>query len=237
MANGQPFDPAALTVACNSYSFGTRLLIHCVPTGREVVVEVTDRLGPAAIAKGRELDLSEAAFIALANPDWGVVEVRYSVFGNLCSAPLAWGDSCNCPEVESQATPQADSSLQRSGPGMAVGSNGRGRKGDASKENSSTAIHLTAAVGSRECVGGNAIVSLVAGRGGVSICSVSVETKLTSDMRESTKLAGPQGKSPATLAAEQFIFGPTQNRAVTTTVIGAMPTSGWKARTVYQGTP
>ena len=94
MANGQPFDPAALTCAIDGYAFGTQLRIYCPATERAVTVTVTDRPGPACRRYGRIIDLSVAAFTALAHPDLGMIKVRYSVLTNLPAA------------VESQAVPQ-----------------------------------------------------------------------------------------------------------------------------------
>jgi rare lipoprotein A len=77
MANGRPFEPWAMTCAAQDYPFGTQLLV--AHGDREVIVRVTDRLGEAAIRHGCLLDLSEAAFEAIADPSRGVISVRYSV--------------------------------------------------------------------------------------------------------------------------------------------------------------
>lgn len=72
MANGQRFDPDALTCACWNYPLGTKLV---VTRGRQsVVVTVTDR-GPAKHL-GRAIDLSAAAFRRLADPRVGLIVVR-----------------------------------------------------------------------------------------------------------------------------------------------------------------
>lgn len=73
MANGQPFDPDALTAAVWDVPFGTQLQVTAVPSGRSVVVEVTDR-GPAR-RLGRCIDLSRAAFEAIADLGQGLAEV------------------------------------------------------------------------------------------------------------------------------------------------------------------
>ena len=78
MANGQPLDGRQLTAASWDYPFGTRLLVRY--GAKAVVVVVTDR-GPARILvrQGRLLDLSEAAFEALAPLARGVIKVRIEV--------------------------------------------------------------------------------------------------------------------------------------------------------------
>lgn len=62
MANGQPYDPAALTAAHRELPFGTALEVRA--GGRWVRVTVTDR-GPFANTDVRCLDLSHAAIRAL----------------------------------------------------------------------------------------------------------------------------------------------------------------------------
>jgi rare lipoprotein A len=74
MANGQPFDPSALTCASWDYPFGT--LLRVTHKARAVIVTVTDR-GPAKrlYRKGRKLDLSRAAFACLASLKLGIITV------------------------------------------------------------------------------------------------------------------------------------------------------------------
>ena len=74
MSNGQPFDPDKLTAASWEYDLGTKVVV--THGDRSVVVEVTDR-GPARrlFRAGRKIDLSEAAFARLADPDDGLIEV------------------------------------------------------------------------------------------------------------------------------------------------------------------
>lgn len=76
MANGKPFDPDAFTCASWDYPLGTRLRV-ATPTN-SVIVVVTDR-GPARRLwrAGRKLDLSRAAFAALADTRLGVIKVSY----------------------------------------------------------------------------------------------------------------------------------------------------------------
>lgn len=75
MANGQRFNPDALTCATWDYPLGARLQFTNVATGRSVVVTVTDR-GPAITT--RKADLSRAAFEAIASTSLGVIrcEIR-----------------------------------------------------------------------------------------------------------------------------------------------------------------
>jgi rare lipoprotein A len=72
-ANGERFNTYAMTTAHRSLPFGTKLLV--TSGGRSVVVRVNDR-GP--FVGGRDLDLSYAAFSALAPPSKGHINVCYS---------------------------------------------------------------------------------------------------------------------------------------------------------------
>jgi rare lipoprotein A len=74
MANGQRFDPDQLTAASWFFALGTKVV---VTHGRQgVVVEITDR-GPATrlVKERRKIDLSRAAFVRLANPELGLIDV------------------------------------------------------------------------------------------------------------------------------------------------------------------
>ena len=75
MANGKPFDPAALTCASWFYPLGTKLEVRC--GNRSVIVECSDR-GPARrlVAKGRIIDLSRAAFEQLGDIRNGILQVN-----------------------------------------------------------------------------------------------------------------------------------------------------------------
>ena len=77
MANGQPFNPDAMTCAGWAWPLGTMLRVTSVDTGRSVVVEVTDR-GPAAWT-GCQLDLSRAAFARIQDLNAGRIRVRVAV--------------------------------------------------------------------------------------------------------------------------------------------------------------
>ena len=72
MANGKPFNPAAMTVAHNTLPFGTRVLFQLGP--RTIIATVTDR-GP--FVKGREFDLSSGAFARLAQLEAGLIRLRW----------------------------------------------------------------------------------------------------------------------------------------------------------------
>lgn len=73
-ANGERFNPKAMTCASWFHPFGTWLKVS--HNGRTVVCRVTDR-GPRwdLVRKGRRIDLSRAAFARLANPDVGLIRV------------------------------------------------------------------------------------------------------------------------------------------------------------------
>ena len=72
-ANGERFDPDALTAAHRTLPFGTCLRVENPANGRTVEVRVNDR-GPYAHA--RIIDLSEAAARALDLVRQGVARVR-----------------------------------------------------------------------------------------------------------------------------------------------------------------
>jgi rare lipoprotein A (peptidoglycan hydrolase) len=72
-ANGERFNTYAMTAAHRSLPFGTRLRV--THGGRSVVVRINDR-GP--FIAGRDLDLSYAAFTALAPASRGHIDVCYS---------------------------------------------------------------------------------------------------------------------------------------------------------------
>ena len=74
MANGQPFNPAALTVAHKTLPFGTRVRFQLGP--RTIIATVTDR-GP--FVAGREFDLSSGAFARLAELEAGLIRPKWRV--------------------------------------------------------------------------------------------------------------------------------------------------------------
>ncbi|HEX6870699.1 MAG TPA: septal ring lytic transglycosylase RlpA family protein [Micromonosporaceae bacterium] len=75
-ANGETFDPDALTAAHKSLPFGSQVKVTNVVNGKSVTVRINDR-GP--FVPGRCLDLSREAFEAISSLGAGVVDVRYEV--------------------------------------------------------------------------------------------------------------------------------------------------------------
>jgi rare lipoprotein A len=75
-ANGERFNPGALTAAHRTLPFGTRLRVTNLDNGRTVAVRVNDR-GP--YAHGRILDLSAEAARRLGMLERGVARVRIDV--------------------------------------------------------------------------------------------------------------------------------------------------------------
>lgn len=73
-ASGERYSVHALTAAHRTLPFGTRVVVR--RGGRSVAVRITDR-GP--FVRGRVIDLSPAAFRAIAPLSAGVVRVRLSV--------------------------------------------------------------------------------------------------------------------------------------------------------------
>ena len=74
-ANGELFDPSAMTCAMWDVPFDTRVKVQLGP--RFVVVRVNDR-GPAK-RLNRGIDLSEAAFAKLADTDAGLIKVELTI--------------------------------------------------------------------------------------------------------------------------------------------------------------
>ncbi|MDQ7910290.1 septal ring lytic transglycosylase RlpA family protein [Phytohabitans sp. ZYX-F-186] len=75
-ANGEQFDPEALTAAHKTWAFGTRVRVTNPDNGKSVIVRINDR-GP--YVDGRCIDLSRAAFRAIASLDLGHIDVRYEI--------------------------------------------------------------------------------------------------------------------------------------------------------------
>lgn len=79
MANGHKFDPDKMTAASWFYPLGTRVRVTIKSPNlepRTVLVTITDR-GPARrlVQHGRIIDLAQAAFEQIAEPDLGLVTV------------------------------------------------------------------------------------------------------------------------------------------------------------------
>ncbi|WP_374538402.1 septal ring lytic transglycosylase RlpA family protein [Micromonospora aurantiaca (nom. illeg.)] len=77
-ANGETFNPNALTAAHKTLPFNTKVRVTNPDNGKSVVVRINDR-GP--FIDGRCLDLSRAAFATIAATSLGHVNVRYEVLG------------------------------------------------------------------------------------------------------------------------------------------------------------
>jgi rare lipoprotein A len=77
-ANGESFDPSALTAAHKTLPFDTMVRVTNPANGKSVTVRINDR-GP--FIDGRCLDLSRAAFAAIASVDVGALTVKYEVLG------------------------------------------------------------------------------------------------------------------------------------------------------------
>lgn len=76
-ASGVVFDNTKLTAAHKSLPFGTKLKVTNLANGKSVLVEVNDR-GP--FVKGRELDLSKAAFLEISRGiSYGLMRVNIEI--------------------------------------------------------------------------------------------------------------------------------------------------------------
>ncbi|QOC94622.1 septal ring lytic transglycosylase RlpA family protein [Micromonospora craniellae] len=77
-ANGETFNPEAMTAAHKTLPFDTRVRVTNPANGKSITVRINDR-GP--FIEGRCLDLSRAAFAKIASLDLGHMQVRYEVLG------------------------------------------------------------------------------------------------------------------------------------------------------------
>ena len=87
-ANTEAFNDRALTCAMWGVPFNTRLKVTNVVNGRSVVVRVNDR-GPAedlVATQNRVIDLTKAAFAAIADTHQGLVRVRVELAQPLISS-------------------------------------------------------------------------------------------------------------------------------------------------------
>ncbi|SDZ66812.1 rare lipoprotein A [Asanoa ishikariensis] len=78
-ANGEAFNPDALTAAHKTLPFNTRVRVTNPSNGKSVVVRINDR-GP--FVSGRCIDLSRAAFAAIASLSQGELTVKYDILDN-----------------------------------------------------------------------------------------------------------------------------------------------------------
>ena len=84
-ANGERFDPNALTAAHRTLAFGTRVKVTNLENGRHVIVRINDR-GP--FVRGRVLDVSRAAAKKLGFLATGTTTVRLDVLKSAAVATL-----------------------------------------------------------------------------------------------------------------------------------------------------
>lgn len=75
-ANGEIFDTYKLTAAHKTLPFNTRVRVTNLSNGKSVIVRINNR-GP--YVKGRVIDLSQAAFSAIANMSKGVTKVKLEI--------------------------------------------------------------------------------------------------------------------------------------------------------------
>ena len=80
-ASGYIFDSRQYTCASNAYDFGTVLKVTNKANNKSVVVVVTDR-GSFKKKYGRDIDLSHAAFVKIANPNEGLIKVSIKVLND-----------------------------------------------------------------------------------------------------------------------------------------------------------
>jgi len=87
-ANAERFDDQGLTCAIWGVPFETRLKITNLANGQSVIVRVNDR-GPAedlVLTENRVIDLTKAAFAAIADPKLGLIKVRVELARPLLSS-------------------------------------------------------------------------------------------------------------------------------------------------------
>jgi rare lipoprotein A len=72
-ANGESFDSSGFTAAHRTLAFGTLVKVTNLENGQTVTVKITDR-GP--FVRGRVIDVSRAAALALGMQDKGVTRVK-----------------------------------------------------------------------------------------------------------------------------------------------------------------
>ncbi|WP_233885547.1 septal ring lytic transglycosylase RlpA family protein [Paraburkholderia flagellata] len=82
-ANGERFDPGALTAAHRTLPLGSYVRVKSLATGKSVVVRINDR-GP--YVKGRIIDLSYAAAKTLGLTDARSMQVQIERVGNKANA-------------------------------------------------------------------------------------------------------------------------------------------------------
>lgn len=76
-ASGEVYNMNSLTAAHRTYKFGTKVEVTNVSNNKNVIVKINDR-GP--FIKGKDLDLSKAAFIKLAgSTSKGILKIKYKI--------------------------------------------------------------------------------------------------------------------------------------------------------------
>lgn len=75
-ANGERYDMHAMTAAHKTLPFGTKVRVTNVANGRSAIVRINDR-GP--FVRGREIDLSRGAAVAVGMLGAGVARVRLEI--------------------------------------------------------------------------------------------------------------------------------------------------------------
>ena len=79
-ASGEVFDPNALTAAHRTLPFGSKVRVTNKVNGESVTVRINDR-GP--YARGRCLDLSRSAMVAVGGTGSGVIPVKYQILARV----------------------------------------------------------------------------------------------------------------------------------------------------------
>lgn len=100
-ANGEVFDKEEMTAAHQSLPFGTMVRVRNLDNGRMVVVRINDR-GP--FARGRILDLSEAAARRLGMVEAGTARVRLEILSpGFSGAPSPRSEKSEAPQKPAKA--------------------------------------------------------------------------------------------------------------------------------------
>ena len=83
-ANGEVFNPMAITAAHKTMKFGTKVKVTNLTNGKSVIVRINDR-GP--FIKGRIIDLSKGAAGKIGMIKSGTAKVRLEIVGSDRKAP------------------------------------------------------------------------------------------------------------------------------------------------------
>lgn len=75
-ASGETYDMYSMTAAHKTLPFGTKVKVTNMKNGKSVIVRINNR-GP--YIKGRQLDLSKAAFSKIASLNSGVINIKYEI--------------------------------------------------------------------------------------------------------------------------------------------------------------